>query len=306
MMSVLSKKKSRVQVKLESIESPGKLRWEAFKDNKLALVGLLLFVIIVSAVIFAPVITPYERDTMDFLNDNQAPSKAHWFGTDNLGRDYFTRVLYGGRVSLMIGLIAISISTVLSIIIGGISGYFGGMVDNILMRFSELVLSLPFLPLMITISAITMDIIKAEHRMYMVMVLLGCLRWPGLARLIRGEILSLREQEFMQATTALGLSTTRKIFVHLIPNTLGYIVVSATFGLAAAIITESALSYIGLGIVPPIPSWGNLINSARDYYIFTDRWWLWILPGVVLFLAVLSINLIGEGLRDAFDPKSKR
>lgn len=305
-MKSMVKRKSKAQEKMESIESPGKLRWQAFKDNKLALIGLILFTIIVTAVIFAPVISPYERDTMDFLNDNQAPSKAHIFGTDDLGRDYFTRVLYGGQVSLKIGIIAVSISTLLAIIIGGAAGYFGGIIDNLLMRMAEIFLSLPFIPLMITISAITFDLVKPEDRMYIVMVLLGCMSWPGLARMIRGEILTLREQEFMQATTALGLSTPRKIFVHLIPNTLGYIVVNATFGLAGAIITESALSYLGLGITPPIPSWGNLINSARDYYVFTERWWLWILPGVVLFVSILSINLIGEGLRDAFDPKSRR
>lgn len=305
-MKAITKRKSKIQEKLESIESPGKLRWQAFKDNKLAIVGLVLFTLIVGAVIFAPILTGYERDAMDFLNSNQAPSSAHWFGTDDLGRDSFTRVLYGGRVSLMIGIIAVTISTFLAIIIGGVSGYFGGMIDNLLMRLAEIFMSLPFLPLMITVSAITMDVIKAEYRMYMVMVLLGCMTWPGLARMIRGEILTLREQEFMQATTALGLSTPRKIFVHLIPNTLGYIVVNATFGLAGAIITESALSYLGLGIVPPIPSWGNLINAARDYYVFTERWWLWIIPGIVLFISVLSINLVGEGLRDAFDPKSRR
>lgn len=305
-MKAITKRKSKIQEKLESIESPGKLRWQAFKDNKLAIVGLVLFALIVGAVICAPLLTGYERDAMDFLNANQAPSGEHLFGTDDLGRDSFTRVLYGGRVSLMIGIIAVTISTSLAIIIGGAAGYFGGMIDNLLMRMAEIFMSLPFLPLMITVSAITMDVVKAEYRMYMVMVLLGCMSWPGLARMIRGEILTLREQEFMQATTALGLSTPRKIFVHLIPNTLGYIVVNATFGLAGAIITESALSYLGLGIVPPIPSWGNLINAARDYYVFTERWWLWIIPGIVLFVSVLSINLIGEGLRDAFDPKSRR
>ncbi|WP_242985365.1 oligopeptide ABC transporter permease [Vallitalea okinawensis] len=305
-MKIIPRRKSRVQVKLESIESPGKLRWQAFTDNKLAVFGLVVFSIILFAVIFAPLLTPYERDAMDFLNSNLEPNEEHWFGTDDLGRDYLTRILYGGRVSLLIGLIATTISTILAIIVGGSAGYFGGRIDNFLMRFAEIVMSLPFLPLMITISAVTMDIIRPENRMYLVMVLLGLMSWPGLSRMIRGEILSLKEQEFMQATTALGLSTMRKIFVHLIPNTIGYIVVSATFGLAGAIITESVLSYIGLGIVPPVPSWGNLINSARDYYIFTERTWLWILPGLVLFTAVLSINLIGEGLRDAFDPKSRK
>ena len=288
------------------IVSPAKLRLQAFCFNKLAIIGLIMFSIIVLLVIFAPMISPYGRDTMDIINKNIPPNWKHWFGTDNLGRDYFTRVMYGGRISLMVGVVAVTITTVLAVIIGGVSGYFGGWIDVLLMRMAEIILSIPFLPLMITVSAVTMDLIPAEKRMYLVMGLVGCMAWPGLARIIRGEILSLKEQEFMIATNALGFSTFRKIFIHLIPNTLGYIVINAAFGMSDAIITESALSYLGLGVIPPIPTWGNLINSARDAYIMQFRVWIWVIPGIVLFLAVLSINLIGEGLRDAFDPKSSK
>ena len=174
------------------------------------------------------------------------------------------------------------------------------------MRFTEIVMSFPFLPLAITISAVVGAEMPGEYKMYITMFIIGLLSWPGLARIIRGQILSLREQEFMLAATALGLSDRRKIFRHLIPNTLGYVIVYATLGMASAILSESSLSFLGLGVVPPTPTWGNLVLNARDTHILTTRPWLWIPPGLCIFLAVISINLIGDGLRDAVDPKSHR
>lgn len=300
------KKKKAIEKNIQEYgTTPGKMAWESFRSNKLAVFGLILFTFIVLACIFGPMISPYGRDAMDYNAMNQGPTAAHWAGTDNLGRDYFTRILYGGRISLVVGVGSVIITIIIAIIVGGVSGYFGGWIDNLLMRFTEIIASLPFLPLVITVSAVTGDRIPPDKKIYMVMILLGVLGWPGLSRMIRAEILSLKEQEFMHAATALGISNTRKIFVHLIPNTIGYIVVNATFGMAGNIITESSLSYLGLGVTPPVPTWGNLILSANDPYNMKKRLWLWVIPGVVLFLAILSINLIGEGLRDAFDPKSR-
>ncbi len=285
---------------------PWKMTWIHFKKKKTAVAGLIIFAILVLGSTFAPFLTPYSLETIDKTARNQPPSWEHWLGTDNLGRDYFTRILYGGRVSLKVGLFAVIISIVLGVIIGGIAGYYGGWVDNVLMRFTEIVMSFPFLPLAITISAVVGAEMPGEYKMYITMFIIGLLSWPGLARIIRGQILSLREQEFMLAATALGLSDRRKIFRHLIPNTLGYVIVYATLGMASAILSESSLSFLGLGVVPPTPTWGNLVLNARDTHILTTRPWLWIPPGLCIFLAVISINLIGDGLRDAVDPKSHR
>lgn len=285
---------------------PWKMTWIHFKKKKTAVAGLIIFAILVLGSTFAPFLTPYSLETIDKTARNQPPSWEHWLGTDNLGRDYFTRILYGGRVSLKVGLFAVIISIVLGVIIGGIAGYYGGWVDNVLMRFTEIVMSFPFLPLAITISAVVGAEMPGEYKMYITMFIIGLLSWPGLARIIRGQILSLREQEFMLAATALGLSDRRKIFRHLIPNTLGYVIVYATLGMASAILSESSLSFLGLGVVPPTPTWGNLVLNARDTHILTTRPWLWISPGLCIFLAVISINLIGDGLRDAVDPKSHR
>ena len=285
---------------------PWKMTWIHFKKKKTAVAGLIIFAILVLGSTFAPFLTPYSLETIDKTAKNQPPSWEHWLGTDNLGRDYFTRILYGGRVSLKVGLFAVIISIVLGVIIGGIAGYYGGWVDNVLMRFTEIVMSFPFLPLAITISAVVGAEMPGEYKMYITMFIIGLLSWPGLARIIRGQILSLREQEFMLAATALGLSDRRKIFRHLIPNTLGYVIVYATLGMASAILSESSLSFLGLGVVPPTPTWGNLVLNARDTHILTTRPWLWIPPGLCIFLAVISINLIGDGLRDAVDPKSHR
>ena len=292
-------------IQKEAIETPSAMIMKRFKKNKVAVVGLVIFVVLVLSAVFAPILTPYDVDQMDYLNVNQAPSMQHLLGTDELGRDYLTRMLYGGRVSLTVGLFAVLISVVIGSLVGGASGYYGGIIDNLLMRFTEVVMSFPFLPLAITISAVVGTRVPAEYKMFITISVIGIIGWTGLARMIRGQILSLREQEFMEAATALGLSDRRKIIKHLLPNTIGFIIVSATLGMAGAIMTESALSFLGLGVTPPTPSWGNMVQYARDFFVLKNRPWLWVPPGVAIFLAVISINLIGDGLRDAFDPKSK-
>jgi len=301
-------KKMDIKNKKEEQEVVGlwQMVWNNFKKNKLALFGLVAISILVLLVVLAPLITPYERDAVDLLSAEETPSTEHWLGTDELGRDYFTRLLHGGRISLTVGLFSVGVSLVLGIFFGGVSGYYGGWIDNILMRFAEIIYSFPFLPLAITLSAILGTRVSVQNKMYMVMVIIGVLRFPGLARMIRGQILTLREQEFMQAATALGLSDARKIFRHLIPNTFAYIIVNATLGVAGAIMSESALSFLGLGVVPPIPTWGNMVTYATRSHVLKNMPWLWIPPGLCIFIAVMSINLIGDGLRDAVDPKSNR
>ncbi|KAB3538640.1 ABC transporter permease [Alkaliphilus pronyensis] len=283
---------------------PWKMVWIKFKKKKIALVGVFILVILVLSSVFAPFLTPYGQEEMNFTNINAAPSREHLLGTDNLGRDYLTRLLYGGRISLMVGVISAFISVTLGSTIGGIAGFFGGRIDNVLMRFAEIVMSFPFLPLAITISAVVGADVEPETKMYIVMMIIGGLSWPGLSRIVRGQILSLKEQEFVLAAKALGIPNYKIILKHLIPNTIGYIIVSAALGMAGAIMSESALSFLGLGVVPPTPTWGNMVQNARNLHVLRTRPWLWIPPGIAILAAVMSINLIGDGLRDAIDPKS--
>ncbi len=289
----------------ESIEGPWQMAWKRFRKNKLAMLGGVIILVLIFGAVFAPVLSPYALDDLDYSQVNKPPSAQHWLGTDQLGRDYFTRMLHGSRVSLQVGVFAVLISVVLGSLVGGIAGYYGGWVDNLCMRIVEIVMSFPFLPLAITVSAVVGARLPAEYKMYITMMVIGLLSWTGLARMIRGQILSLREQEFMQAAKALGLSDKRIIIKHLLPNTVAYIIVSATLGMAGAIMTESALSFLGLGVAPPTPTWGNMVQNARDFYILTRRPWLWVPPGLAIFLTVMSINLLGDGLRDALDPKTK-
>ncbi|WP_430882561.1 oligopeptide ABC transporter permease [Fusibacter sp. JL216-2] len=289
----------------ESIEGPWQMAWKRFRKNKLAMLGGIVLIVLILCAVFAPVLSPYELDYMDYNQLNQPPNAQHWLGTDQLGRDYFTRMLHGARISLQVGVFAVLISVVLGSLVGGVAGYYGGWVDNLCMRIVEVIMSFPFLPLAITVSAVVGARLPAEYKMYITMMVIGFLSWTGLARMIRGQILSLREQEFMQAAKALGLSDKRIIVKHLLPNTVAYIIVSATLGMAGAIMTESALSFLGLGVAPPTPTWGNMVQNARDFYILTKRPWLWMPPGIAIFVTVMSINLLGDGLRDALDPKTK-
>ena len=277
---------------------------ERFFNNKFSVIGLIIFLLILIVVLIGPIISPYGRDVMNYRLANKAPSFSHWLGTDELGRDYLTRLLYGGRISLQVGFLATALSMIIGVVIGGISGYYGGKIDLILMRFSEIVNSFPFLPFAITLSAIFGSQVSPQMRMNIIMAIIGLISWTGLARMIRGQILSLKEQEFMLAAKALGISDRNRIFRHLIPNTFAYIIVNATLGIAGAILTESGLSFLGLGVIQPTPTWGNMIQAAQNPYILAHRPWLCLPPGIAIFITVMSINLIGDGLRDALDPKS--
>lgn len=235
------------------------------------------------------------------------PTKEHWLGTDKNGMDMLTRIMYGGRVSLVIGFIVVVIQTAIGVVLGGIAGYFGKWVDNLIMRLVDIFYCIPSMPIIIILGA-AMDGMRVDPtiRMLLLMLLLGFLGWAGVARLVRGQILSLREQEFMTAAEATGISTVNKIFKHLIPNVIPQLIVTCTMGLGSTIITESTLSFLGLGVKFPFASWGNIINDVNDTYVLTTYWFIWIPAGVCLLLTVLAFNILGDGLRDAFDPKMKR
>ena len=235
------------------------------------------------------------------------PDSAHWLGTDKNGMDMLTRLMYGGRVSLMIGFIVVIISAALGVVLGGVSGYFGGWVDNLIMRIVDIFYCIPSTPLIIILGA-AMDGMRVDPqiRMLYLMLILGFLGWPGIARLVRGQILSLREQEFMTATEACGISVSRRIFRHLIPNVIPQLIVNCTMSLGATIITEATLSFLGLGVKFPFASWGNIMNDVSNSYVLTSYWFIWIPAGICLMLTVLGFNFVGDGLRDAFDPKMKR
>lgn len=247
-----------------------------------------------------------EQET--YLIDMYAPpGPHHLLGTDDHGMDVLTRLMYGGRISLLVGFVVMLLETLIGIIVGGISGYFGGWVDTLLMRFVDLFNSIPYYPMMIIAGAI-MDAFEVNpySRIFMLMAIMGIMGWTGVARVVRGQILSLREQDFMIAVEATGIRVRRRIFRHLVPNVMPLLIVQATMGLGSIILTEATLSFLGLGIKYPLASWGSIINSASNIYVMTNYWYIWIPAGVLIVLTVLGFNFVGDGLRDAFDPRMKR
>lgn len=235
------------------------------------------------------------------------PNFEHWMGTDNNGMDLLTRLMYGGRISLMVGFIVVIIELIIGVIVGGISGFFGGKVDTALMRIVDLFNSIPYFP-MVMIAGSVMDTLEVAPmgRIFILMAILGLLGWTGIARVVRGQILSLREQDFMVATEATGIRTSRRIFRHLVPNVMPILIVNATASLGGLIITEATLGFLGLGVKYPLASWGSIINISSDAYVMSTYWWMWIPAGMLILLTVLGFNFVGDGLRDAYDPKMKR
>jgi peptide/nickel transport system permease protein len=249
-----------------------------------------------------------KRETpTELIRMYEFPSSEHWLGLDNNGMDLMTRLMYGGRGSLMVGFVVIFIEVFIGIIIGGISGFFGGVVDTALMRFVDLFNSIPFYPMVLIFGSV-MDALEVEPmvRIFLLMAILGILGWTGVARLVRGQILSLREQDFMIATEATGIRTSRRIFKHLVPNVMPLMIVYASSGLGGIIITEATLGFLGLGIKYPLASWGSIINTASDAFVMTNYWFMWIPAGMLILLTVLGFNFVGDGLRDAYDPKMRR
>lgn len=270
-----------------------------FIKNKLALIGLILLVLFILAAIFAPLLTTYQRDSIDLLNIESAPSLNHILGTDELGRDVFTRLLYGGRVSLGVALSATVLQLLIGVTLGCTSGFYGKWIDNVIMRIVDTIMCFPFFVIAITIASLI------GPSVWNVILIIGLLQWTGIARIVRAEILSLKQSEFIEAARALGISDFKIIITHLIPNTLSPIIVNATLNIAQGILMEAGLSFLGLGVKQPQPSWGNILSAAQSMRVLKFEWWLWIPAGLLVFLSVLSINFVGDGLRDALDPKMK-
>ncbi len=245
-------------------------------------------------------------EASEVIRMKEAPSKEHPLGLDTNGMDVLTRLMYGGRVSLLVGFVVVFFEILIGVVVGGFAGYFGGWVDNVLMRFVDLVNSIPFWPVVI-IAGSMMDVMQMTSgiRIFFLMFILGILGWTGIARVVRGQILSLKEQDFMMATEAAGIPISRRIFRHLLPNVMPLLIVQATISLGSTIISEATLSFLGLGIKYPLASWGSIINAANDIFIMTNFWYIWIPAGILILLTVLGFNFVGDGLRDAFDPKMK-
>jgi peptide/nickel transport system permease protein len=276
--------------------------WKRFRKHPGAVGGSIVFLILSVMVIFAS-FSPYDPDASSMLERYQPPSSQHWMGTDALGRDLFTRVLYGGRISLTVGLLVVVIALAIGVPVGALAGYYGGWLDGILMRLTDTFLSLPPFLVLILLSAILREVdapLFERNSVLTIALVIGILSWMTFARLVRATILTLRELDFVTATRALGGSDFRIIVNHILPNSIGPIIVEATLELGYAIIEESGLSFLGFGIQPPTPSWGNLLSNAQEH--FTKYPWLAIFPGLMIFLAIISVNYIGDGLRDAFDP----
>jgi peptide/nickel transport system permease protein len=278
----------------EVVLSPGQLSWQRFKAHRLAMASVAVLVVIGLAVLFAPLIAHYgvvQQDLGAMLSD---PGGGHWFGTDNLGRDEFARVLYGGRISLLVGLAVALSAGVIGGLVGALAGYYGGWADNVLMRVTDLFLAIPFLVILIVASR------ALGGSVFDIVLILSLFFWMGEARIVRGVFLSLKEKEFVEAARASGASDASIIFSEIMPNALGPMIVNVTLGVAAAILAESALSFLGFGIQPPTPSWGNLLNDAQNFTLIAP-WLVWF-PGLAILITVLAVNFLGDGLRDAFDP----
>jgi peptide/nickel transport system permease protein len=271
--------------------------WTQLRRHKLAVLSFWVFVLMAAVCLAAPVIARYEFDAIDLSSIRRPPSLQHWMGTDDLGRDLFTRVLYGGRVSILIGLLAAVVGTGFGSAVGAIAGYYGGRIDNALMRLTDLAYSIPTLPLLIVLSAYTAAAAVSMS------VIIGLLSWMATARVVRGEVLSIKEMAYVEAARSVGAGNPRIILRHVLPNAIGPIVVGATLAVGNAIILESSLSFLGLGIQPPTPTWGNMLMDAQA--TMATKPWLTIFPGLAILLIVLSVNFIGDGLQDALDPTGR-
>ena len=310
---------SDAQVQLREKSSGGQwaMAWRRMRRHRLAMFGLVALAIVVAASLAAQWIAPYSYDEIDLgrayaplMSVGEPGHALHYLGTDDLGRDVFTRLLYAGRVSLGVALSVTILVTIIGVVIGAISGYIGGVADTLLMRLADIMLTLPDLPLLLILSSSLRQFVALQEALgdllgvAIIVFVLTLFGWMSDARLVRGQALSLRSREFIDASRSLGASQARIIFTHIVPNALAPIIVSATLGFGGVIISESALSFLGFGIMPPIPTWGNMLNEARSaplQYLFVQA----LSPGFCIFLTVLSINFIGDGLRDALDPRLK-
>lgn len=275
----------------------GGLVWRRLERHRLALASVGVMVVVSLLCLAAPLIAPYDFDAIDLGSIRQPPSLDHWLGTDDLGRDLFTRILYGGRISILIGFLAALIGTGFGSLVGALAGFYGGRVDGLLMRFTDVVYSIPTLPLLIVLASYT------QAGAVSMAVAVGVLSWMAIARVVRGEVLKIREMEYVEAARSLGASNARIISRHVLPNAVGPIVVGATLAVGNAIILESSLSFLGLGVQPPTPTWGNMLMDAQA--TMSSQPWLSIFPGLAILVVVLAVNFLGDGLQDALDPRAE-
>ena len=267
-------------------------------SNPLALSGSVIVIILFAAALLAPLISPYDPQAIDTFHILEAPSMRHWLGTDSLGRDCLSRLIYGSRISLLVGFVAVGIATAVGTVLGALAGFYGRWVDTLVMRFVDIMLCFPSIFLIMAVIAFL------EPSIWNIMVVIGLTGWMGVARLVRAEFLSLRKRDFVLAARISGASNMMIVFSEILPNAVAPIIVSATLGVGGAILTESALSFLGIGVQPPTPSWGNMLTEGKDN--LEIAWWLSVYPGLAILITVLGYNLLGEGLRDALDPRKKK
>jgi len=275
-----------------------RLFWRTFSRNRLAVAGAVVVAVLVVVAVFAPWLAPWDPNRLDTKRILSPPSTSHWFGTDQLGRDVLSRVVYGSRVSLAVGFVSVGIATAIGILLGSAAGYQGALVDNAIMRLVDLMLVFPRFFLLLAVLALL------RPSIWTIMAIIGLTGWMGVTRLVRAEFLTLREREFVIWSESVGAGTCRVVFRHILPNAIAPVLVAMTLGIPAAILTESGLSFLGLGVQPPYATWGNILNDGKD--VLELAWWMTLYPGLAILITVLSYNLMGEGIRDALDPRLRQ
>lgn len=302
-MQISTSPQTSVQIKPMKSMSPWAIARRKFLKNKLAMISLVYLIVVAVVSFLAPYITTIDITRINIGEMSLKPSAEHWLGTDKSGRDVFTRLLYGGRVSLLVGISCTFFVVVLGTIVGSIAGYFGGRIDNMMMRFTDFILNFPFLVFVIVLGTIFFGKLNG---LAVLIIVISALSWGGVARIVRSKILAEKENEYILAAVSIGCSPIKVIGKHLIPNVLSTIIVQSTLLFASMIVAESGLSYLGFGVPSEIPSWGNMLSFAREPDVLQGKPWIWVPPALIITLTILSINFVGEGLKDAFNPRSRR
>lgn len=284
---------------MEKRKTPFQANLKKFFTNKLAILGLVVLVLLLLFAIFGPFFTGYDYETIDMLNMLAKPNSDHLLGTDELGRDILTRLAWGGRVSISVGIIATVVELIIGVLLGSIAGLYGGVVESVIMRITDIIMCFPFFVIALSIAAIT----GPSYRN--VILIIGILGWPAVCRIVRSKVLYLKNMEYVEAARALGLSQMEIIFRHILPNAMGPIIVFTTLSVAKAVLLEASLSFLGVGIAKPQSSWGTMLSEAQNMQILQDCWWMWVPAGLLVLLTVLSINFLGDGLAEVLDPKSR-
>jgi len=302
-MEVVTETNRKSTKNIKKSPSPWAIARRKFMKNKLAMISLVFLIIIILTAIIGPLVTKHDIVRVDFMNMSKEPSADHWFGTDTNGRDVFARMLFGARTSLMIGLSAMFFITLIGTIVGSIAGYNGGKIDQLLMRFTDFILNFPFMIFVIVLNTILVGKVSG---VWTLIIVISLLSWGGVARIVRSRILAEKENEYILAAKSIGTKPSKIIIKHLLPNVSSTIIVQATLIMAVMIVAESGLSFLGFGVPSDTPSWGNMLAEARDSDVLRNKTWMWVPPATAITLTILSINFIGEGLKDALNPKSRR